>query len=112
MIRAVLLAGLCLWAAGALAHTQLSSSSPGHEAVLSTPPEKVSLTFSESVRLTLVSVEAAGISHRLDVDASSASTNFELSVPQLAPGKYTIRWRALSADTHVMSGEIVFTVSS
>jgi methionine-rich copper-binding protein CopC len=32
--------------------------------------------------------------------------------PQLAPGAYTIRWRALGADNHVMSGTIRFTLSA
>jgi Uncharacterized protein, homolog of Cu resistance protein CopC len=33
-----------------------------------------------------------------------------VSVPPLAPGKYRVKWRALSADAHVTQGDFTFEV--
>ena len=112
LARAALVASLGLWAGAALAHAQLSASTPAHEAVLAKAPQQISLTFSAAVRLTAVSIVADDVNHALEVSAANAGTSFDLPVPSLAPGVYTIRWRALAQDTHVMSGEIRFTVSS
>ena len=35
-----------------------------------------------------------------------------LPVPALASGYYTVAWRAVGADTHVVSGEINFAVGA
>ena len=32
-------------------------------------------------------------------------------LPALAPGRYTVRWRVLSVDTHVTEGDYHFDVS-
>lgn len=42
-------------------------------------------------------------------DGKKAEVLLRLSEP-LAPGHYVVMWRALSADTHVVSGHIVFSV--
>jgi len=34
----------------------------------------------------------------------------QVSLPQLAPGKYRVVWRALSVDTHVTEGDFTFDV--
>ena len=101
-----------LGGSAAFAHTQLSASTPANEAVVAQAPDEISLTFSEAVRLTAVSVMSEHANHKLEISLSEPARDFVLSVPALAPGDYTIQWRALSEDTHVMSGEIRFTVSS
>jgi methionine-rich copper-binding protein CopC len=32
-------------------------------------------------------------------------------VPQLAPGRYQVKWRVLSVDTHVSEGDYSFDVA-
>ena len=99
--------GLCLIGTiQALAHTQLSESVPAHEAVLEAAPEHLSLSFSEPVRLTAVEL-------RIDADATCRADleALEVALPVLEPGDYLVEWRALSEDTHVISGDIRFTVS-
>jgi methionine-rich copper-binding protein CopC len=34
-----------------------------------------------------------------------------VSVPQLAPGRYQVKWRVLSVDTHVTEGDYSFDVA-
>ena len=43
---------LLLLAGNALAHSELESASPGQDAVVTTPPDEVVLTFSEPLELT------------------------------------------------------------
>ena len=105
------LASIGLWTGFAHAHTQLAGSTPANEAVVRTAPEEVSLTFSEPVRLTAVSVESGGTSHSLDVGSPEAAKEFTVALPTLMSGMHVVQWRALSEDTHVMTGEIHFTVS-
>ncbi len=106
------LASVGLWMNAALAHTQLSSSIPADQSTVEAAPDEVSLTFSEPVRLTAVTVQTGTGSESLEVSAAEAAEEFTVALPRLAPGEYVIEWRALSADTHVVSGEIRFTVSS
>jgi methionine-rich copper-binding protein CopC len=43
------------------------------------------------------------------VDGTDA-TLLEVSLPELAPGTYRVRWRVLSVDTHVTEGDFTFDV--
>ena len=114
VIRKVILATAICFALSlpAYSHTQLSESVPANEAALDQAPEEISLTFSAAVRLTAVTIEFDSESHSLDVDSKEPATDFSVGLPELVPGEYVVQWRALSEDTHVISGEIRFTISS
>ena len=112
MIRsmAVLVGVLSLVSLSAQAHTRLVSATPADDAVVSAPGEIV-LNFSEAVRLTAVSIVQNGQQDRsLELASTEPSEQFTLTAPRLAPGEYVVNWRAVGADTHVVSGEIHFTV--
>ena len=108
---AVLLLGVGFSFGVAHAHTQLSASSPEDGATIAAP-EKISLTFSEAVRLTAVSIVKGEEDRALEIEVTAPATEFTLAAPALEPGTYIVRWRALSADTHVMSGEFTFTIAA
>lgn len=93
-------------------HTQLSASIPADEVTLDKAPDEISLTFSAAVRLTAVAIKIDSESHSLGVDSKDPATDFLVALPELVPGEYVVQWRALSDDTHVVSGEIRFTVAS
>lgn len=102
---------LSLVAAASHAHTQLSSSVPADEAVLESPPEQIVLHFSEPVRLTALSIEGAEAGKRdLGPLPSAPGAEFSVAASTLADGDYVVSWRALSADTHVMTGQFTFTL--
>ena len=42
--------------------------------------------------------------------AGSPPAEVHVKLPALAPGRYRLSWRAASADGHVMTGQISFTV--
>lgn len=104
---------LSVSAAAAHAHTQLSSSTPADGTVLDAAPTEIVLHFPEPVRLTSLSIESdASGKQDLGPLPSSASAKFAVASPSLPDGSYVVNWRALSADTHVMTGTLGFKVQS
>ena len=97
----------------AYAHTELSSSVPAADAVIATAPKEIMLHFSEPVRLTALSVQKQGEAKQsLGPLPRDASEHFMVAAPALGEGQYSVSWRALSEDTHVMTGEFAFTVGA
>ena len=97
----------------AIAHTALSTSAPANEAQVAAPSEIV-LEFSADVRLTAVTLTStAGEETKLGAIPADAARSFSIPIEAaLPPGEYLVTWRSLSADTHVVSGEFRFTVTS
>ena len=112
MVRpSLLLVGL-VFAAAAAAHTGLTGSEPADGALVPGPVTEITLTFADEVRLTAVALaDAGGEQKTLGALPLDAAAKFVISVEEpLAVGDYTIVWRAVGADTHVVSGEIRFSV--
>lgn len=104
-----------LFAFGAAqAHTHLKSSTPADQTVLATAPKQVMLHFSEASRLTAVSIQKDGDKNEMTVSALPKQAATDITVPMeiTAPGTYKLKWRAIGADNHVMSGTLQFTVSA
>ena len=111
-ILALLLTAATFTSGAVLAHTELSTSVPENGATLEAAPENLQLTFSEPVRLTALSIQKDG-ERRQSLGPLPAETNaeFNVALPEtIADGHYVVAWRALSADTHVMTGEFMFAV--
>lgn len=97
----------------ALAHTHLKTSTPADNAVLSAAPAEIMLQFSAPTRLTALTLKKDGESERkLGPLPKDAAADFRVPVTSLTPGKYTVSWRAMGADNHVMSGDLHFTVGA
>ena len=101
-------------AGGALAHTQLIETVPADRSVIESAPENVELTFSEPVRLTALSIQMDGAQKQsLGPLPSQTTEKSSVALPaMLDDGHYVVTWRALSQDTHVVSGEFMFAVGS
>lgn len=97
----------------AFAHTRLKTSIPAENAVLSAAPSEIVLKFSAPTRLTALVIKKDGESERkLGPLPKEAAADFRVPVTSLTPGKYTVSWRAMSADNHVMSGDLHFAVGT
>jgi methionine-rich copper-binding protein CopC len=114
MMRVILGCLLSLIAVGALAHTGLKNSVPVAQAVLAEPVSQIVLEFNGAVRLTAVSLaNLAGSAIPLGKLPVETQARFVVGVQErLPPGDYLITWRAVGADTHVVSGEIRFRMSA
>lgn len=96
----------------ALAHTALSKSTPAANASVASPTE-LKLEFGDSVKLARVQVVGpAGAIVNLPLDrAAPPSRQMTVKVTErLSAGPQTVKWRAIAADGHVMTGEFSFSV--
>jgi copper transport protein len=98
----------------AWAHARLDSSAPSNDEVLARAPRQVVLRFSEPVETAFGSVRVYdGSASRVDdgrttrPDASAVAVGLPSDLPE---GTYTVAWRVLSADSHPVSGALVFHV--
>jgi copper transport protein len=117
---AVLFALSILAAEGAVvaAHALLLSSSPAANAVLTSAPASVALTFTEppDPRLSSVRVlDVSGVGHTTGpaVLGSGGSNTLTAPLGPLADGVYTVAWRTVSAaDGHATAGSFAFSVGT
>lgn len=104
----------------AQAHPKLLSSTPA-EGADGAPPEKIELRFSENLMTQfsgakLVMTEMPGMAHspmpmKAKVSAGSdPKTMFITPLSPLPAGTYKVEWRAVSSDTHPITGNVTFKV--
>ena len=105
------------WADGSrrLPHLHLLRSAPAADTVVTSSPDAIRLWFSEGAslpvtRLTL-SLGTATIATGKPTRAAGAGQPivFPLTAP-LAAGRYSVKWKTMSADGHAVSGTFAFTV--
>lgn len=101
----------------AFAHNTLTSSNPADKASIDEAPDAVTLTFNDVVQQgpgnQIVVTGPGGTTWteadgQVEVDGTKASVD----LPPLGPaGKYTIGYRILSADGHVVQNQLSFTLT-
>jgi methionine-rich copper-binding protein CopC len=96
------------------AHTPLTASVPAAQAIVSGPVKQIVLEFGGDVRLTaVVLTDAHGDNKKVAAVPAAIAKRFALAVEEdLRPGAYTVNWRAVGSDTHVVSGDFRFTVAA
>ncbi|MGW2831312.1 copper resistance protein CopC [Streptomyces sp. NPDC001286] len=117
MLLGALLVLLVLGGAGpASAHAALKSTDPEDGSVLKSAPRRITLTFTESVGLLDDSFRVLD-PHNKRVRTGRAehgpggSDTARVTLPaELARGTYVVAWRAVSADSHPVSGAFTFSV--
>ncbi|PCR94034.1 copper resistance protein CopC [Pseudomonas fluorescens] len=104
----------------AQAHPKLLSSTPA-EGADGAPPEKIELRFSENLMTQfsgakLVMTEMPGMAHSpmpMKAKVSAGSDPKTMLVTPISPlpaGTYKVEWRAVSSDTHPITGNVTFKV--
>lgn len=98
-----------------LGHAYLVKSNPPSRAVISRAPSRIQLWFNERLEAafsTLAVVDAAGAGvDRGDVEVDREDTRkLSVGVPALGPGTYSVRYRVLSVDGHIVESQFSFTV--
>ena len=101
---------LFVLAATAYAHAHLTAAVPAEGSAV-TAPRQVVLTFSEAARITSMTLQREGEEpHKLTPLPAEVSTRITVPLPKLSPGRYTLSWRVVSDDGHIMPGALHFTV--
>lgn len=105
---------LAFLSVAALAHAKLERSEPKNNSTLEQAPKLVELWFSEELEAGLNTIEVKDQSgkrvDRGEVVLTEGNKKAHVELGELAPGIYTVTWKALSADQHAMRGSFTFTV--
>ncbi|MEN9225879.1 MAG: copper resistance protein CopC [Thermostichus sp. DRC_bins_24] len=114
--KSILIGILCLllWLTGiqpSFAHASLLSTFPADGAVLQEAPTQIRLQFNESVQITQLQVlDTTGQALELE-NLLATGDGPQADLPEGIPeGIYIVSWRAISADSHPVSGSFVFQV--
>jgi copper resistance protein C len=105
----------CLHVAPALAHSMLVKAEPPRRAVLAKTPTQVRLWFNEELEgeyasLIVLDAEKHPVTEIKPQLAPDDPKSIVLPLPELTPGKYSVKFRVLSVDGHVVESSFDFTV--
>jgi methionine-rich copper-binding protein CopC len=98
-------------------HSLLVGSEPGRDATVTRAPERVKLWFGERIEPTSAKLSFWSEAGK-QVDAGDAAAApddpalLSVSTPPLGPRRYTVRFRVLSVDGHVVEPSFAFTVKA
>jgi methionine-rich copper-binding protein CopC len=114
VLAVALLAGAAL-VDPARAHAVLVRSAPSHRAVLGQPPERVDLWFSEKLEpaystVSIWSEAGRQVDERDATVAPDDPRRLSVSLAARASGQYTVKYRVLSVDGHIVDSRFTFTV--
>lgn len=108
---------LSCWTAAISAHAIMVKSTPEVDSTLSSSPTQVEIWFNENIGsayLSLAVINSKG--ERVDKKDFKQSrldpTHIYVSTLPLTPDTYTVRYRVMSADTHIITGRFNFTIEA
>jgi len=112
---AVMTIAMCVYAAPALAHSMLVKAEPPRRAVLTKAPAQVQLWFNEEIEgdyasLVVLDTEKHPVTDIKPQLAPDDRKSIVLPLPELTPGKYSVKFRVLSVDGHVVESYFDFTI--
>jgi copper resistance protein C len=119
--RAAALAAVVLGVAGLSAwrapfHLHLVKSTPAANASVSTAPDSIRLWFSQAPELKLTTVKMTGPSSTAIALTPLSKGDSALVVAgvkgKMAAGAYSVTWRTMSKDGHVVRGTFAFKVAA
>jgi copper resistance protein C len=99
------------------AHAIMVKSQPVVDSTITESPKQVDVWFNDKVGSeykALAVIDSAG--KRVD-NKDAAQETFDQShlyvtIPQLPPGTYNVRYRVVSLDTHIVTGKFKFTIKT
>jgi methionine-rich copper-binding protein CopC len=99
----------------ASAHSMLVKAEPPRRAVLAKSPVHVRLWFNEEIEgdyasLVVLDAEKHPVTETKPQLAQDDPKSIVLPLPELAAGKYSVKFRVLSVDGHVVESSFDFTV--
>ena len=114
-LRPLVLLALISQPIASAAHAVLISSSPGARAMLSRAPTRVVLKFNERLEpafssLSVWSADGLQVDEQDVTVGPEDSRRLSVGLPRLEAGVYTVRFRVLSVDGHVVASSFPFTI--
>lgn len=105
-----------LGASSALAHSFLVDATPSSKEHVASPPKTIKLRFGGGVeppysKITIESPDGKVLGEG-NGEVPGKPRELTADAPDLAPGKYVVRYRVLSTDGHIVEGNYEFTVDA
>ena len=128
MLKNLLLAIFLVLPISANAHSPLASSSPQNGKTLDEPPTEIFMEFKLPAKLIKVDLTKqsdkqgknllGGLFGGDDGESVPLGTSFLMTIdkrqviplPSLKDGSYSLRWRAMGDDGHVVKGDLTFYI--
>jgi methionine-rich copper-binding protein CopC len=116
-VRFALLIVLLMVPVSGWGHAYLVKSSPARRAALSSPPTRVVLWFNERLeaqfsQLSVWNAEGQQVDGGDIQVGPDDGKRLSVGIPTLPAGSYTVKYRVLSVDGHVVESEFPFTIRS
>lgn len=107
--------GLLLLPAAGWSHAYLVRSTPAARAAVGRSPERVQLWFNERLepaysRVSVWNREGSRVDAGDVAVGPAEATRLSVGVPPLPAGVYTVKYRVLSVDGHIVEAQFQFTV--
>jgi methionine-rich copper-binding protein CopC len=128
MFKNLLLAILSVLSLAANAHSPIVSSSPKNGEMLDLPPTEIVMEFKSPAKLIKIDLTKSsdkqgksllgGLFGGDDGESMPLGTSSLMTIdkrqvirlPSLEEGRYTLKWRAMGEDGHVIKGDLTFTI--
>jgi methionine-rich copper-binding protein CopC len=99
----------------AIAHAVLVTTDPARRATIAHAPKAVKLCFNEAIEMAYTTVSVLDASNSPVSNAKPQGDPGDtkcvsLVIPNLADGRYTVKYRVLSVDGHVVESSYEFSV--
>lgn len=112
-----LLVILCLMGMSfnANSHAILVKSIPAENEIVGTAPEKIEVWFNEGVgseykALAVIDSKGKRVDNHDVEQGLTDKAYLYATVGKLEPGKYTVRYRVVSKDSHIITGKFQFSI--
>ncbi len=101
----------------AMAHATLVKSDPPRRASLSMPPKQIQLWFNEKIEasyasVTVVDKDKKAVTENNPEIVAEDPKSVVLNLPEIDSGRYTVQYRVMSVDGHVIESSYDFNVKN
>ena len=97
----------------AAAHSTATMTTPANGQTLKIAPTEFMLMFNEAAKIAKVTLQKTGEPTAKDIGPvpADAGQHVVIPAPKLGAGEYTLRYRAIGPDGHVVPGAVKFTIA-
>ncbi len=97
------------------AHAIMVKSQPEQNAIITVSPQKIDVWFNDKVgseykAVAVIDSKGNRVDNKDVQQEMLDSSHLYCTVPNLPPDTYTVRYRVVSIDTHIVTGKFQFTI--
>lgn len=106
-----------MYGKSAFAHAKLVKSDPPNRATLNVAPKQIQLWFNEEIEGSFASISLHDANGKSITDNNPELVSDDLKtvvlpLPEIVPGRYTVNYRIMSTDGHIVESDYNFTLKN